>query len=50
MKDNDEILRLLKHILAVQLYTNGATMDDIAKSLKVGKATVVEMLKGVKKE
>lgn len=41
---------LLKHVLAVQLYANGCTMDQVAKHLHVGKASVVEMLKGVKQK
>ena len=47
--DNETIIKLMKHSIAIQLYVNNATMDDICKSLKLSKPTVVEMLKGIKK-
>lgn len=46
----DTLIELLRHSVAVGLFQNGATQDDICKSLHLGKQTVVSMLKGVKKE
>ncbi len=49
-KKLDTLIELSRHALAVNLFKAGATQDDICKSLHLGKQTVVEMLKGVKKE
>ena len=46
----DTIIKLLQHELAIQLYRNGVTQEDIRKHLHVAKAVVVKMVKGVKKE
>lgn len=40
---------LLKHILAVQLYQAGASQQLIAKHLKIAKAKVNGLLKGVQR-
>lgn len=48
-KQLEKIEALLSHLLAIELYKNGCTMDDVAKHLHMGKASVVKMLKGVKK-
>lgn len=45
-----KIEELNQQILAVQLYANGCTMDQIAKHLHISKAGVVVMLKGVKQK
>jgi len=46
----DVIIELLQNLLALELSKSGVTQADIGKRLHVAKATVVEMLKGVKKE
>jgi len=48
-KQLDEIKKLLQHNLAIQLYKGGATQDEIASNLKIAKATVNKMVKGIKK-
>lgn len=50
LKALEEIKSLLKHSIAIQLYCAGATQDEIAENLKLGKFTVNKMVKGVKKE
>lgn len=45
----DTIIKLLKHVLAVQLCKNGISQKVIGKHLHVAKSEVVRMLKGVKK-
>jgi len=49
-KKLDTIITILQHLLAIELSKNGMTHDEIRKHLGVGKATVNDMLKGVKKE
>jgi hypothetical protein len=49
-KKIDVVIELLQHLLALELSKSGATQELIGKRLHVAKATVVEMLKGVKKE
>ncbi|KKT96557.1 MAG: hypothetical protein UW97_C0008G0014 [Parcubacteria group bacterium GW2011_GWA2_45_15] len=44
------VIELLQNLLALELSKGGVTQDVISKRLHVAKATVVEMLKGVKKE
>lgn len=44
----DEIKRLLQQSIAIQLYKEGATQDEIAKNLKIGKATINSMVRGIK--
>ena len=45
----DVIIDLLKHLLAVELAREGVTQEAIGKHLHIAKASVVSMLKGVKK-
>jgi len=49
-KSLDDIKKLLQQSLAIQLYKGGATQDEIAKNLKITKATINQMVKGIKKE
>ena len=49
-KSIEELKKLLQHLIAIQLYTGGATQDEIAKNLKITKPTINRMVKGVKKE
>jgi Mn-dependent DtxR family transcriptional regulator len=49
-KKLDTVIDLLRHLLALELARAGATQADIGKHLHVAKASVVEMLKGLKKE
>ena len=49
-KKLDVVIELLQNLLALELSKGGVTQDVISKRLHVAKATVVEMLKGVKKE
>lgn len=49
-KKLDVVIELLQNLLALELSKNGVTQDVIGKRLHVAKSTVVEMLKGVKKE
>ena len=46
----DIIIGLLQHLVALELMKGGVTKQAIAKHLHVATATVVKMLKGVKKE
>lgn len=46
----DSIEKLLKHLLAVELYIGGASQKDICKHLKISKTTAVELLRGVNKK
>ena len=50
IKSLDEIKKLIQHSIAIQLYCAGATQDEITKSLRVTKATINQMVKGVKKD
>jgi predicted transcriptional regulator len=45
----DEAVGLLQHLLAIELAREGVPKQAIAKHIHVATATVVEMLKGVKK-
>jgi DNA-binding transcriptional regulator LsrR (DeoR family) len=49
-KSLDDIKKLLQQSLAIQLYKGGATQDEIAKNLKITKATINQMVKGINKE
>mgnify|MGYP001558416712 CR=1 FL=1 len=49
-KKLDIIIELLQHLLALEFSRSGATQEVIGKRLHIAKATVVEMLRGVKKE
>lgn len=46
----DTVIGLLQHLIAIELSKEGMTQENIGKSLRVAKATVVKMLKGTKKE
>lgn len=45
----DDIKRLIIQLIAIQLYKEGATQDEIAKNLRIGKASVNSMVRGIKK-
>ena len=45
----DTIIDLLRHLLALELARGGLTQEAIGKHLHVAKATVVQMLRGIKK-
>lgn len=45
----DGAIELLRHLLALELAREGVPKQAIAKHLHVATATVVKMLKGVKK-
>jgi len=49
-KKLDTVIELLQHIVALELAKSGMTQEAIGKRLHITKATVVKMLKGVKKE
>ena len=49
-KKLDIVIELLQHLVALELSKSGVTQKVIGKRLHVAKATVVEMLKGVRKE
>ncbi|KKR53887.1 MAG: hypothetical protein UT90_C0004G0072 [Parcubacteria group bacterium GW2011_GWA1_40_21] len=49
-KKLDAVIGLLQHLVALELSKSGVTQEVIGKRLHVAKATVVEMLKGIKKE
>lgn len=49
-KKLDTVIDLLQHLLALELSKNGVTQEAIGKHVHVAKATVVKMLKGVKKD
>ena len=49
-KKLDTVIELLQHLLALELSKSGVTQGAIGKHVHVAKATVVKMLKGVKKD
>jgi len=49
-KKLDSIIALLQQLIALELSKRGVSKEVIGKRLHVAKSTVVEMLKGVKKE
>lgn len=49
-KKLDALIELVQILLAIELWKNGVTQEAIGKRLHVAKATVVEMLNGIKKE
>ena len=49
-KKLDSMIDLLQQLLAFELLRGGVGMADIGKHLHIATATVVKMLKGVKKE
>lgn len=46
----DTVIRLLQHLLAIELAREGMTQEAIGKHLRVAKASVVSMLRGAKKD
>jgi DNA-binding transcriptional regulator LsrR (DeoR family) len=48
-KKLDAIIELLQGLLAVELFKQNVTQDEICKRLHVGKQTVNKILKSVKK-
>ena len=46
----DMVIELLRHLLAIELTKSGVPQEAIGKHLHVAKATVVNMLKNIKKE
>ena len=46
----DTIVDLLQHLLALELARSGLTQESIGKHLHIAKATVVKMLRGLKKD
>ena len=49
-KNLREVQDLIKRLIAVQLYTSGATQDEICENLTISKTTVNNMVKGIKKD
>jgi predicted transcriptional regulator len=49
-KKLDVIIELLRNLLALELSKRGLSQEMIRKRLHVAKATVEEMLQGVRKE
>ena len=49
-KKLDNVIDLLQHLLALELSRGGVSMVEIGKHLHIATATVVKMLKGIKKE
>lgn len=45
----EENKKLLRQLVAIHLYTNGANQDEISKNLRIAKVTINQMLKGIKK-
>lgn len=48
MKQNDHIINLIEHLLALELLRADLNQAQIAKHLGVAKAKVNKMLKGIK--
>lgn len=46
----DTTIGLLKHLVVLELARQGATQQVIAKHIHVSKSSVVEMLKGTKRD
>jgi DNA-binding MarR family transcriptional regulator len=46
----DAVIGLLRHLVVLELARQGATQQAIAKHIRVSKSTVVEMLKGTKRD
>lgn len=49
-KNLKELQELIKHLIAIQLYTGGATQNEICENLGISKTTVNNMVKGIKKD
>jgi predicted transcriptional regulator len=46
----DEVIRLLQISNAIQLHKDGVTQEQIGKTLGIAKASVNQVLKGIKKD
>jgi DNA-binding transcriptional regulator LsrR (DeoR family) len=46
----DDIKSLLQQLVIINLYQTGATQDEITKNMKIRKATINQMLRGVKRD
>jgi transcriptional regulator len=46
----DTAIGLLKHLVVLELARQGATQQAIAKHIRASKSSVVEMLKGTKRD
>jgi transcriptional regulator len=46
----DTAIGLLKHLVVLELAHQGATQQAIAKHIRASKSSVVEMLKGTKRD
>jgi len=46
----DTAIALLKHLVVLELARQGATQQTIAKHIRASKSSVVEMLKGTKRD
>jgi predicted transcriptional regulator len=46
----DVLIEIMQQMLAIELSKQGMTHEEIRQRLHVGKATVNEMLKGIKKD
>ncbi len=49
-KKLDTLIEIMQQMLAIELSKQGLTHEDIRQRLHVGKATVNEILKGIKKD
>jgi hypothetical protein len=49
-KKLDDIINLLQHLLAVELHRDNVPHGVIGKKLRIAKAKVVDMIKGIKKK
>lgn len=45
----DDIKRLIQYSIAIQLYNSGIKQEDIAKRLKIGVASINQIVKGMRK-
>jgi hypothetical protein len=50
MEKLDIVIGLLKHLVVLELARQGATQQVIAKHIHAAKSSVVEMLKGTKRD
>lgn len=46
----EEIILLMKHLLAIELWRGGLTQSEIKTRLELGSEAVTRMLKGVSRE
>jgi len=49
LQKNDQIIGLLRHLLAIELFKSGVSQELIGKHLHVAKASVVKMVQGIKR-